>query len=85
VEFLAYVTVKLKPSVNDPQGLAVTNGLRQLGFEGVKSVRVGKHIEITIEAEDESAAKTALELMCNKLLANPVIEDYDFRLQVIIA
>lgn len=85
MEFLAYVTVKLKPSVNDPQGLAVTNGLRQLGFEGVKSVRVGKHIEITIEAEDESAAKTALELMCNKLLANPVIEDYDFRLQVIIA
>jgi phosphoribosylformylglycinamidine synthase PurS subunit len=74
--FTAQVVVTLKPVVNDPQGIAVRNGLRQLGFNGVGDVRVGKYIELTIDAEDEAQAREHVIKMCEKLLRNPVIEDY---------
>ncbi len=74
----AGVTVMLKPVINDPQGLAVESGLQQLGYRGVSQVRVGKYIELTLVAEDELAARTRIEEMCDKLLANPVIEDYGY-------
>ena len=73
--FVAEVMVSLKPVVNDPQGLVVRDGVHRLGFAGVESVRVGKHIELTLEAADEAAARTAVEAMCEQLLRNPVIED----------
>lgn len=72
----AEVRVMLKPVVNDPQGLVVRDGLRRLGFDAVRSVRVGKHIELEVEAPDEEAARRALAEMCERLLRNPVIEDY---------
>ena len=53
----------------------VRDGVHRLGFGGVESVRVGKHIELTLEAADEIAAQAAVESMCEKLLRNPVIED----------
>ncbi len=68
----------LKPVVNDPQGLAVESGLRQLGYGGVSQVRVGKYIELALVADDEMDARTKIEEMCDKLLANPVIEDYAY-------
>ena len=74
--FVARIDVMLKPLVNDPQGLAVADGLRNLGFEGVQEVRVGKRIEVTIEAADAAAAEAAAREMCERLLANPVIEDF---------
>ncbi len=74
----AGVTVMLKPVVNDPQGLAVESGLRQLGYGGVSHVRVGKYIELALVADDEMDARTKIEEMCEKLLANPVIEDYAY-------
>jgi phosphoribosylformylglycinamidine synthase subunit PurS len=74
--FAAQVVVTLKPVVNDPQGLVVRSGLRQLGFTGVGDVRVGKYIELTIEAEDEAQAREQVTQMCERLLRNPVIEDY---------
>lgn len=74
----AGVTVMLKPVVNDPQGLAVESGLRQLGYGGVSQVRVGKYIELALVAQDEMEARTMIEEMCDKLLANPVIEDYAY-------
>jgi phosphoribosylformylglycinamidine synthase PurS subunit len=70
------VVVLLKPIVNDPQGVTVRDGLHRLGYEGVSSVRVGKHIEIEIEAKDEAAARTTVEEMSERLLRNPVIEDF---------
>lgn len=79
--YLARIDVMLKPLVNDPQGLAVRDGLRELGFAGVQAVRVGKHIEVTIEAEDASVAEAEVESMCRKLLANGVIESFTFALQ----
>jgi len=74
----AGVTVMLKPVVNDPQGLAVESGLQQLGYRGVSHVRVGKYIELALIAQDELDARTQIEAMCDKLLANPVIEDYAY-------
>ena len=74
--FSAEVVVTLRPVINDPQGLSVRAGLRRLGFEQVGSARVGKFIELTLEAEDEEAARQAVTEMCERLLCNPVIEDW---------
>lgn len=76
----AEVFVSLKPVVNDPQGLAVRDGLHQLGYGEVASVRAGKYIQVWLEAADRAAAETRLAEMCDKLLANPVIEQYRFAL-----
>jgi phosphoribosylformylglycinamidine synthase PurS subunit len=78
--YLASIDVMLKPLVNDPQGLAVRDGLGHLGFDGVHSVRVGKRIEVTIEATDSSAAESSVTEICQKLLANPILEDFTFEL-----
>ena len=75
--YLASIRVMLKPLVNDPQGLAVAGGLRDLGYEGVQSVRVGKRIEVTLDAPDAASAESAAREMCERLLANPVIEDFE--------
>ena len=66
----------LKPVVNDPQGQAIQGGLRSLGFAEIRRVRAGKYFEILIDAETAEAAAQRATEMCQKLLANPVIEDY---------
>ena len=81
--FLARVYVTLKPTVNDPQGLTIADGLRSLGFSEVEDVRAGKYIEIKLTAADEAAARTELDSMCDKLLANPVIESYRFEVDAL--
>ncbi|MGD9935618.1 MAG: phosphoribosylformylglycinamidine synthase subunit PurS [Dehalococcoidia bacterium] len=83
--FQARINVMLKPLVNDPQGLAVRDGLHTLGFEGVSAVRVGKRIEVTLEASDAGAAEAAIRSMCEQLLANPVIEDFRFEVGEVVA
>ncbi len=75
--YLAHVNVMLRPLINDPQGLAVRDGLHSLGFSGVQAVRVGKRIDITVEASSFAEAETQVREMCQKLLANPVIEDFE--------
>lgn len=75
--YLAHVNVMLRPLINDPQGLAVRDGLHSLGFGGVSSVRVGKRIDITVEAASAADAESAVRGMCTQLLANPVIEDFE--------
>jgi phosphoribosylformylglycinamidine synthase len=76
-EWLAEIRVLLKPSINDPQGLSIRNALRTLGFD-VGDVRAGKLIQVRLEAAERKAAEEAVERMCSQLLANPVIETYDF-------
>jgi phosphoribosylformylglycinamidine synthase PurS subunit len=78
----ATVLVRLKPEVLDVQGAAVQRALGKLGFEGVDAVRVGKIIEIEIDAEHAKAPdlKARLQKMADEMLANPVIEDYEVRL-----
>jgi len=76
----ANVYVTLKQEVLDPQGDAVKRALHALHFEDVKRVRIGKLIEIELDGSDPNAASTELKQMCEKLLANPVIEDVRFEL-----
>jgi phosphoribosylformylglycinamidine synthase len=61
----------------DPQGKAVTDALRTLGFAAVQDVHVGRHIVVEMDAADGSAAERSTRDMCKKLLANPVIEDFE--------
>ena len=79
--WLARVYVTLKPTVNDPQGLAIRGGLHHLGFADVDSVRAGKYLEVRLAAADEAAARAQADGMCRQLLANPVIEEYRFDLE----
>ena len=72
----AKVHVFLKPGVLDVQGKAVEGALHGLGWDGVSNVRVGKVLEFDIKAKSEDEAKTELKAMCDKLLANTVIESY---------
>ncbi len=72
----ARVVVTLKKSVLDPQGLAVTRALGSLGFGEVKDARLGKLIELELDEKDPAQARKRLEQMCEKLLANTVIEEY---------
>ena len=75
---LASISVTLKPTVNDPEGLTIASALHNLGFAGVASVRAGKLFEVTIEAASAEEAESLAEEMCTRLLANPVIERYSF-------
>jgi phosphoribosylformylglycinamidine synthase len=76
--YLARIYVTLRPTVNDPQGLTIRGGLHQLGYGEVGSVRAGKYLEITLDAPDQPVAEARVREMCQKLLANPVIEDFRF-------
>lgn len=71
------VFVTLKPTLLDAQGRVVQNALQSLGYESVDQVRIGKFIEMEVEGEGESVDRQVKE-MCDRLLANPVIEDYRF-------
>ena len=70
------VNVTLKPGVLDPQGAAVRHSLGALGFDGVNKVRQGKVIELDLNENEPMKAKSQVEQMCDKLLANTVIENY---------
>ncbi len=73
--------VTLKPVVNDPQGLVVTDALHALGYSEVKCTRVGKYIEVELESTEEVAAGARVDEMCRRLLCNGVIEDYSYTLR----
>jgi len=70
------VLVRPKPGILDPQGEAVETSLRHLGF-AVEAARVGRLVELELEAEDPERARDELERMCEQLLANPLIESYE--------
>ena len=77
---LAKVYVTLKPTVNDPQGITVLGGLKSLGFDSAEEVRVGKFLEIKLKETDPVLARSIVSQMCDRLLANPVIEQYSVEL-----
>ncbi|MDC0433050.1 phosphoribosylformylglycinamidine synthase subunit PurS [bacterium] len=76
----ATINITLKSGVLDPQGKAIENALGQLNFSGVNSVRQGKLIEIDLSETDAAKAEASLTAMCEQLLANTVIENYDIQL-----
>ena len=78
---LAKVHVTLKGGVLDPQGKAVQHALEDLGYDEVQEVSLGKYMEIQLEGLSQKEAETRVQEMCDKLLANPIIETYRFTLE----
>lgn len=79
--YKANIHITLRQSILDPQGKATQHALHNLGFGDVNKVRMGKFVEMWIETNDEGAARTIADNACNKLMANPVMEDYSFTLE----
>ena len=75
--YQALITVRLTSGVNDPQGNAVAERLEAMGHADVRGVRVGRVVELTLDAPDEAAARARVDELCRDLLANPVIETWE--------
>ncbi|RMD84564.1 MAG: phosphoribosylformylglycinamidine synthase subunit PurS [Candidatus Dadabacteria bacterium] len=82
MKFLARVAVTPKQAILDPQGKAVAASLHSLGYDEVGDVRLGKLILVRLECDSEERARARVDEMCKRLLANEVIEDYHFELEV---
>ena len=78
--FTAKIKIMPKPGVLDPQGKAVMNSLETLGFKDIEDVRIGKYIEIKLGAKTKQSADEAVTAMCQNLLANQVIEAFEFEI-----
>jgi phosphoribosylformylglycinamidine synthase subunit PurS len=76
--YRAKIIITLRPSILDPQGKAVHHALESLQLATIKDVRIGKFIELTIDAKNEAEARRMTEQACNQLLGNPVMEDYSY-------
>tara|TARA_Y100001968_G_scaffold278767_1_gene274285 strand:+ start:10920 stop:11183 length:264 start_codon:yes stop_codon:yes gene_type:complete len=80
LQFHAKVSVRLRPSVLDPAGEATKSAANRLGIEGISNLRIGKLIELELNATDENEARNRLKILSDRLLANPVIEDWSLEL-----
>ncbi len=83
--YKANIEVVLRSSILDPQGKAAQHALHHLGFDSVDRVRIGKHIELWIEAPSREQAEEVAQAACSKLLANPVMEDYRIAVEEVTA
>ena len=81
MRWLADVHVRLRPGIADPEGQTIAGGLHALGFTSVSEVRAGKLLRLVFDAEDRAAAESAVDGMCRRLLANPVMETADWQLR----
>ena len=79
--YKAKVIVKRKLSILDPQGTAVEKGAVNLGLKNIKHTRIGKFIEFSVDVSNKEEAKNEVEKYCNKLLTNPIMEDYEYTLE----
>ncbi len=80
MNFIATIDIMPLKELLDPQGKAVASSMVNLKIEQVSDVRIGKHIELSLQANSENEAREKVETACNKLLANPLIEYYEFDL-----
>ena len=80
MKFIAEIDVMPLKALLDPQGKAVGHGLKNMGISEIDNVRIGKHITLEVEAPSKKEAKEKVDDACKKLLANPIMEHYDFRL-----
>lgn len=78
--FKATVLIKRRPSILDPQGVAVEKGAKHLGISNIKNTRIGKLIEFDVDVKDHAAAEKEVNIYCSKLLSNPIMEDFEFTL-----
>ena len=81
MRWLADVHVRLRPGIADPEGQTIAGGLHALGFTSVSEVRACKLLRLVFDAEDRAAAESAVDGMCRRLLANPVMETADWQLR----
>ncbi|MCL6495490.1 MAG: phosphoribosylformylglycinamidine synthase subunit PurS [Ignavibacterium sp.] len=79
--FRARVIIKRRPSILDPQGKAVEKGAQHLGLTNIQNTRIGKYIEFDVLSNNRQEAEKEVNEYCNKLLANPIMEDYEFTLE----
>lgn len=79
--FRAKVIIKRRPSILDPQGKAVEKGAQHLGLNNIRNTRIGKYIEFDVLSNNRQEAEKEVNEYCNKLLANPIMEDYEFTLE----
>lgn len=79
--FRAKVIIKRRPSILDPQGKAVEKGAQHLGLTNIRNTRIGKYIEFDVISENREEAEKEVNDYCYKLLANPIMEDYEFTLE----
>ncbi len=77
------VIIKRRPSIFDPQGKATEEGAKLLGFNNVSNTRIGKFIEFDIDGDDFEKAENEVKEYCSKLLSNPIMEDYEYKLESI--
>ena len=77
----AEIYITLKKTVADPQGLTIRHALNSLGYQDVQEVRMGKLITVKLNLKDRTGAEQKVDQMCKKLLANPIIEDYEFKIK----
>ena len=76
--YKAQIKVTLRKSILDPQGKTIEHSIQSLGYKNVKDTRIGKYVELKLEVSSEDEAKKITQEVCSKLLANPVMEDYEF-------
>ena len=81
MNYVAHINVMPKKEILDPQGKAVKLGLENLGMNTVDDVRIGKHITVHLQADDETQATEKVEFACSKLLANLIMESYEYTLE----
>ena len=81
--YQARIYITLKPTVNDPQGITVLSSLHRLGFNNAEDVRIGKYLLVNVSESDRETAAASVTDMCQKLLTNPVIEEFRFDLEEI--
>lgn len=78
MKFIAEIDVMPHKELLDPQGKTVVKNINHIGIAGVQDVRIGKHIQMVIEAADEASAKAEVEKACQKILTNPIMEGYSY-------
>lgn len=81
--YKATVIVKRRSTILDPQGKAVEQGAKLLGYNNINKTRIGKYIEFEVETNDRESAESEVSQFCDKLLANPNIEDFEYTLEEI--
>ena len=80
-QFEVKVLIRLRPSVLDPAGEAIKSASSKLGVQGITSLRIGKMIEVKIDGNQEEDVKEKIDLLCDRLFANTVIEDYEYSIK----
>lgn len=81
MKFTASIDIMPHKELLDPQGKAVANSMKNLDLSSINDVRIGKHVELQLEAENEEDARKQVQQACEKLLANPIMEHFEFELQ----